>query len=127
LGAIFVGATRPWVLYLTYGVLGGAGIGFAYVCPIAASVKWFPDKKGMITGLAVAGFGFGATIWVKLAGSWWGGLLNITHLFKNRFILFGIFCIIFVSSFYLYSGSLLPSTETKDLWFYSGICKVPHS
>lgn len=60
LGAFLVSADRPWALYFTYGVLGGAGIGFAYVCPIAASVKWFPDKKGLITGLAVAGFGAGA-------------------------------------------------------------------
>ncbi len=60
------------------GIIGGAGIGLAYVVPIAVCVKWFPDKKGMITGLAVAGFGFGATIWVKLAGSWFGGLLNTT-------------------------------------------------
>ncbi|MBN1382001.1 MAG: MFS transporter, partial [Deltaproteobacteria bacterium] len=42
------------------GIIGGAGIGLAYVVPIAVGVKWFPDKKGMITGLAVAGFGFGA-------------------------------------------------------------------
>ncbi|MBT3603115.1 MAG: OFA family MFS transporter [Candidatus Latescibacteria bacterium] len=60
LGAVLVSADRPWTLYLTYGILGGAGIGFAYVCPIAAAVKWFPDKKGLITGLAVAGFGAGA-------------------------------------------------------------------
>ena len=60
LGAALVSADRPWALYLTYGVIGGAGIGFAYVCPIAAAVKWFPDKKGLITGLAVAGFGAGA-------------------------------------------------------------------
>ncbi|MBF0278830.1 MAG: OFA family MFS transporter [SAR324 cluster bacterium] len=60
LGAFLVDSSRPWTLYLTYGILGGAGIGFAYVCPIAASVKWFPDKKGLITGLAVAGFGAGA-------------------------------------------------------------------
>ncbi len=50
------------------GLVGGAGIGLAYVVPIAVGVKWFPDKKGLITGLAVAGFGFGATLWVKLAG-----------------------------------------------------------
>jgi MFS transporter, OFA family, oxalate/formate antiporter len=60
LGALLVAADRPWALYLTYGVIGGAGIGFAYVCPIAAAVKWFPDKKGLITGIAVAGFGAGA-------------------------------------------------------------------
>lgn len=60
LSALLVAADRPWALYLTYGVIGGAGIGFAYVCPIAASVKWYPDKKGLVTGLAVAGFGAGA-------------------------------------------------------------------
>lgn len=60
LGAALVDGSRPWALYLTYGIIGGAGIGFAYVCPIAAAVKWYPDKKGLITGLAVAGFGAGA-------------------------------------------------------------------
>lgn len=60
LGALIVDGSRPWALYLTYGILGGAGIGFGYVCPIAAAVKWYPDKKGLITGLAVAGFGAGA-------------------------------------------------------------------
>lgn len=79
---------------LCIGFLGGAGIGFAYVVPIAVGVKWFPDKKGMITGLAVAGFGFGATIWVKLAGSWYGGLLNTTNLFglpgvQSVFVIYG--------------------------------------
>jgi len=71
----FLGKTFVMQL-ICIGVIGGAGIGLAYVVPIAVCVKWFPDKKGMITGLAVAGFGFGATIWVKLAGSWFGGLLN---------------------------------------------------
>jgi OFA family oxalate/formate antiporter-like MFS transporter len=60
LGAMLVAANRPWALYLTYGLLGGIGIGFTYVCPIAAAMKWFPDKKGLVTGLSVAGFGAGA-------------------------------------------------------------------
>jgi OFA family oxalate/formate antiporter-like MFS transporter len=60
LGSVLVAESRPWSLYLTYGVIGGAGIGFAYVCPIAAAMKWFPDKKGLVTGLSVAGFGAGA-------------------------------------------------------------------
>lgn len=68
-----------WPQLVCVGLIGGTGIGLAYVVPIAVGVKWFPDKKGMITGLAVAGFGFGATIWVKLAGEWFGGLLNTTH------------------------------------------------
>ncbi len=52
-------------LVLTYGIIGGAGIGLAYVCPIAALVKWFPDIKGLITGIAVAGFGAGALIFAQ--------------------------------------------------------------
>lgn len=80
---------------LCVGIVGGAGIGLAYVVPIAVGVKWFPDKKGMITGLAVAGFGFGATLWVKLAGSWFGGLLHTTNVFglpgvQSVFVIYGI-------------------------------------
>ena len=58
--------------FICIGIIGGAGIGIAYVVPIAVGMKWFPDKKGLVSGLAVAGFGFGATIWVKVAGSWFG-------------------------------------------------------
>src|SRR5258708_3856916 len=59
---------------MSIGVIGGAGIGLGYVCPIAACVKWFPDLKGVITGLAVAGFGGGAFLFIKLAGGWGGWL-----------------------------------------------------
>lgn len=51
-----------WLLVLGYGVLGGFGLGMAYIVPIAMLQKWFPDKPGLITGLAVGGFGFGAVI-----------------------------------------------------------------
>jgi OFA family oxalate/formate antiporter-like MFS transporter len=51
LGALLVTEDRPWALYLTYGIIGGAGIGMAYVCPISAAIKWYPDKKGLISGL----------------------------------------------------------------------------
>ncbi len=64
------GATNFWVVTLGVGLIGGAGIGLGYVVPIAVGMRWFPDKKGMITGLAVAGFGFGAMGWVKIAGEW---------------------------------------------------------
>jgi OFA family oxalate/formate antiporter-like MFS transporter len=49
-------------LLITYGIIFGMGIGFGYVCPIACCNKWFPDKKGLINGIAVAGFGAGAFI-----------------------------------------------------------------
>ena len=104
LGGLFGGSF--WIQLLCIGVVGGAGIGFAYVVPISVCVKWFPDKKGMITGLAVAGFGFGATIWVKLAGSWFGGLLNTTSIFglpgvQSVFVIYGIAlaCLVVAGSF----------------------------
>ncbi len=92
LGGLF-GASF-WVQLVAIGFIGGAGIGLAYVVPISVCVKWFPDKKGLITGLAVAGFGFGATIWVKMAGSWFGGLLNTTSVFglpgvQSVFVIYG--------------------------------------
>lgn len=70
------------------GLIGGAGIGLGYVCPISVGMKWFPDKKGLITGLAVAGFGFGALIWVKLADNW-GHLLENFGVLKV-FLFYGI-------------------------------------
>jgi OFA family oxalate/formate antiporter-like MFS transporter len=72
------GPSAFWIILLGIGVIGGAGIGLAYVCPIAALVKWFPDRKGFITGLAVAGFGFGALVWVKLTGGFRFGPLDLT-------------------------------------------------
>ena len=57
------------LIALTVGVISGAGIGLSYVCPIAACVKWFPDKRGMVTGLAVAGFGAGAWVFAKIASN----------------------------------------------------------
>ncbi len=84
----FFGGTGFWALIILIGLIGGAGIGFAYVVPIAVGMSWFPDKKGMITGLAVAGFGFGAMGWVKLAGSW-GHLIETMGL-SNIFLTYGI-------------------------------------
>ena len=103
LGGLF-GSTFP-IQFVCIGLIGGAGIGLAYVVPIAVGVKWFPDKKGAITGLAVAGFGFGATLWVKLAGGFksilwllpcdFPGLLSTTSIMglpgvQSVFVIYGI-------------------------------------
>jgi OFA family oxalate/formate antiporter-like MFS transporter len=61
------GPDRLWLLVLGYGVIAGFGLGFAYIVPIAMLLKWFPDKRGLITGLAVGGFGFGAVLTAPLA------------------------------------------------------------
>jgi OFA family oxalate/formate antiporter-like MFS transporter len=62
-------AGRIWVLYVGYGVLGGLGLGLGYIVPVATLVKWFPDRRGFITGLAVAGFGAGALLTAPLAAT----------------------------------------------------------
>lgn len=82
------GETDFWSVCLGIGLIGGAGIGLGYVVPIAVGMRWFPDKKGMITGLAVAGFGFGAMGWVKAAGSW--GELIATYGLSTTFIIYGL-------------------------------------
>jgi MFS family permease len=51
-----------WLLYLGYGVLGGVGLGLGYISPVSTLIKWFPDRPGMATGLAIMGFGGGAMI-----------------------------------------------------------------
>lgn len=51
-----------WLVYLGYGVLGGIGLGIGYVSPVSTLIKWFPDKRGMATGMAIMGFGGGAFI-----------------------------------------------------------------
>ena len=54
-----------WLFYLGYGVIGGAGIGMGYVTPVATAAKWYPDRKGLATGIVVMGFGVGALLLSK--------------------------------------------------------------
>ena len=56
-----------WLLYLAYGVIGGLGLGSGYVTPVSTIVRWFPDKRGLATGLAIMGFGFAALLTGPLA------------------------------------------------------------
>ena len=71
------------LLYLTYGVIAGIGIGLGYIVPVATLVKWFPDKRGMITGIAVAGFGAGAVVTAPVAK----GLISSSGVFETFAIL----------------------------------------
>ena len=88
IAAGLLGTTDYVATLILIGVVGGSGIGIAYVVPIAVGTRWFPDKKGLIMGLAVAGFGFGAMGWVKLAGAW-GHLLDKLGL-SQTFLVYGI-------------------------------------
>lgn len=58
----FVTEQSPWVLWITYGVLGGIGMGFSYSTTIACVQTWYPDKKGLVTGIVVAALGFGGLV-----------------------------------------------------------------
>lgn len=60
-------ANKLWWLYLSYGFIGGLGLGLGYIVPVAVLVKWFPDRRGLITGIAVGGFGAGALITAPVA------------------------------------------------------------
>jgi len=60
-------ADKLWWLYLSYGLIGGIGLGFGYIVPVAVLVKWFPDRRGLITGIAVGGFGAGALVTAPVA------------------------------------------------------------
>jgi MFS family permease len=65
--ALGVQLHQVWLLYLGYGVLGGIGLGLGYIAPVSTLIKWFPDRPGMATGLAIMGFGGGALVGSPLA------------------------------------------------------------
>jgi len=68
-GGIFLASFSSGLswLYFTYGVIGGVGLGFGYIVPISVLVKWFPDRRGLMTGVAVGGFGAGALVTAPVA------------------------------------------------------------
>ncbi len=93
-GAGFIGAgllPTLWGLYLTYGLMSGLGMGLGYIVPLATLIKWFPDKRGLITGLAVAGFGGGAVLTTLVAPS----LIKAVGLYPT-FIVFGVVYLLLV-------------------------------
>ena len=102
-------------LLITYGILFGTGIGFGYVCPIACANKWFPDKKGLINGIAVAGFGAGAFIFNFLIR------IFATISIPLMFILLGIiyFILVFVGA--------LTLNNPPDGWTPTGWTPPPPS
>ncbi|MDO9380632.1 MAG: OFA family MFS transporter [Nocardioidaceae bacterium] len=61
-GAVGIATSQLWLLYLGYGVIGGIGLGIGYISPVSTLIKWFPDRPGLATGMAIMGFGGGALI-----------------------------------------------------------------
>jgi MFS family permease len=67
--ALGVQIHQLWLIYLGYGVIGGIGLGIGYISPVSTLIKWFPDRPGMATGMAIMGFGGGALIGAPLASN----------------------------------------------------------
>ena len=87
---------RLLLLWGTIGVLAGVGIGFAYVCPIAVLVKWFPAHKGLVSGVAVAGFGLGAYVFSQKGSLGAVGFIE-AHGIKTFFTVHGLLCLVVVT------------------------------
>jgi len=64
--ASFVTSSFPWLLWVTYGVMGGVGMGFTYTTTIACAQKWYPHKKGFVTGIIVSALGFGGVVFTPI-------------------------------------------------------------
>ena len=86
-----------WIVYLGYGVLGGIGLGIAYISPVSTLIKWFPDRPGMATGMAIMGFGGGALIASPLSVWLMARFSTPTHVgVAETFIVLGIGYFIFM-------------------------------
>jgi len=66
LGSLGIVTHQLWLLYVGYGAIGGCGLGLGYVSPVSTLIRWFPDRRGMATGMAIMGFGGGAMIGAPL-------------------------------------------------------------
>ncbi|MGL5858041.1 MAG: OFA family MFS transporter [Angustibacter sp.] len=69
IGSLGISTGQLWLLYLGYGVIGGIGLGIGYISPVSTLIKWFPDRPGLATGLAIMGFGGGALLASPLSNS----------------------------------------------------------
>jgi MFS family permease len=66
IGSVGISTHELWLVYLGYGAIGGCGLGLAYVTPVSTLIRWFPDRRGMATGIAIMGFGGGAMVGAPL-------------------------------------------------------------
>jgi MFS family permease len=99
--ALGVYAHNIWLIYLGYGVLGGCGLGLGYISPVSTLIKWFPDRPGMATGMAIMGFGGGAFIASPLSVWLMQRFSTPTHVgVAEAFIALGViyFCFMMVGA-----------------------------
>src|SRR5919197_3089775 len=94
LGVLLAAFAAPniFILYLTFGIVGGIGVGLGYIVALAMLIKWFPDRRGFITGLAVAGFGGGAALTGPIAANYLLPPLGV----NQTFVVLGIVYLVIV-------------------------------
>jgi MFS family permease len=103
ISAVGVYAHMLWVIYLGYGVLGGIALGIGYISPVSTLIKWFPDRPGMATGMAIMGFGGGAFIASPLSVWLMSKFSTSTHVgVAETFIVLGV-----VYFFFMIVGSII--------------------
>ncbi len=103
ISAIGVQVHNLWLIYLGYGVLGGIALGIGYISPVSTLIKWFPDRPGMATGMAIMGFGGGAFIASPLSVWLMSKFSTPTHIgVMETFIVLGV-----VYLFFMLVGSIL--------------------
>jgi MFS family permease len=96
-GSLGIRTHQFWLLLLGYGVLGGVGLGLGYISPVSTLIKWFPDRPGMATGMAIMGFGGGAMIGSPLAVTLMGMYRSsATHGLAETFVTMGIIYFVFM-------------------------------
>ncbi|MEO3435118.1 OFA family MFS transporter [Inquilinus sp. CAU 1745] len=97
ISAIGIQIHNLWLIYLGYGVLGGIALGIGYISPVSTLIKWFPDRPGMATGMAIMGFGGGAFIAAPLSVWLMNQFTTDTHIgVKETFIVLGIVYLAFM-------------------------------
>jgi len=103
LSAIGVYIHNLWVIYFGYGILGGFGLGIGYISPVSTLIKWFPDRPGMATGMAIMGFGGGAMIASPLSVWLMSVFSTPTHIgVAKTFVVLGL-----IYAFFMLVGSAI--------------------
>jgi MFS family permease len=138
--AIGVTVHNIWIVYLGYGVLGGIGLGLGYISPVSTLIKWFPDRPGMATGMAIMGFGGAAFIAAPLSVWLMARFSSATHVgVAETFAVLGFiyFCFMLVGAWivrirapdWLPAGYVAPAqprplVTTQNVYVYDAL-KTP--
>jgi MFS family permease len=114
-GALGVATHQLWLLYLGYGFLGGIGLGIGYISPVSTLMKWFPDRPGLATGLAIMGFGGGALVASPLSTKLLAGYGEIVPTFLTLGALYFVVMMLGAFTVRVPADGWKPAGWTPDL------------